>query len=384
MAKETFSILLVGTQMATGGAQKGLLDQARWFKAHGCEVAVAFFYDKEGLHQQWADAVDFPIHNLQAYQHGVGLPLQIGSLIGGLWRLWRSLARGKFDIVETFTHDSNLLGLPLAWLAGVPVRIATHRGEIENFPAWRERLHSWMINVGLARMLIAVSEQTRQKAIAEGVKPEKVAVILSGIDPLDAGSAAPRDRVRRELGLGPNDLFLLTVGRLMVQKGHEYLIQSVPQIVSRFPNALVGICGDGPLRASLEDQIERPGLLGRVKLLGMRADVAALLAAADVFVLPSLWEGLPRALLEAMASGLPAVATRVDGIQELVAHGVHGLLTPPRDSDALADAVIQLLENPRLRKEIGEAARAHVLQNHTVEGMCRKYYELMLGLLNKR
>ena len=224
--EKAFPILLIGTQMATGGAQKGLLDQARWFKSHGCNVTVAFFYDKEDLHEKWAKTVDFPILNLQAYQPGAGIFRQLGFLINGLWRLWKVLRQGKYDVVETFTPDSNVLALPIAWLAGVPARIATHRGEIENFPAWRETLHSWIINVGIAHNLIAVSEQTRQKAIAKGVRPEKVSVILSGIKPLDT-SPAKRDEFRKELELASTDIFLLVVGRLMVQKGHDVFVEAL-------------------------------------------------------------------------------------------------------------------------------------------------------------
>ena len=132
-----FSILLVGTQMAIGGAQRGLLDQARWLKSHGCEVVVAFFYDKEGFYEKWSQSVDFPVYNFQAHQRGAGFLRQGILLLRGLWRLWALLRRERFDVVETFTHDSNILGLPLAWFARVPVRIATHRGKIEAFSKWR-------------------------------------------------------------------------------------------------------------------------------------------------------------------------------------------------------------------------------------------------------
>jgi glycosyltransferase involved in cell wall biosynthesis len=381
--EKTFSMLLIGTQMATGGAQKGLLDQARWFKSHGCDVTVAFFYDKENLHEKWADTVNFPILNLHAYQPGAGLLRQAELLIRGLWRLWKLMMQGKFEVVETFTHDSNLLGLPFAWLTGVPARIATHRGEIENFPKWREKFHSWMINAGIANRLIAVSEQTRQKAIAEGVKPERVSVILSGIKPLDTLSVN-RDEVRKELGLAPTDIFLLAVGRLMVQKGHDVFIQAISMVIESFPGIKAGICGDGPLRPQLESQIDALGLSSRVKLLGMRGDISPFLSAADIFVLPSRWEGLSRALLEAMASGLPSVATRVDGAQEVITNGVHGLLVHPDNPDELASSIIQLSENTGLRKRIGAAAQTHILKNYNTDGMCRNYYEVILKILNHR
>ena len=381
--EKAFPILLIGTQMATGGAQKGLLDQARWFKSHGCSVTVAFFYDKEDLHEKWAKTVDFPILNLQAYQPGAGIFRQSGFLINGLWQLWKVLRQGKYDVVETFTPDSNVLALPIAWLAGVPARIATHRGEIENFPTWRETLHSWIINVGIAHNLIAVSEQTRQKAIAKGVRPEKVSVILSGIKPLDT-SPAKRDEFRKELELASTDIFLLVVGRLMVQKGHDVFVEALSTVVERFPNTKAAICGDGPLRLQLESQIEALDLSNHIKLLGIRSDMSPVISAADIFVLPSRWEGLSRALLEAMASGLPSVTTKVDGTLEVITNGIHGLLVHPDDPDELANSIIQLLEDTDLRKRIGSAAQAHILQNYNTDGMCRKYYEFMLRVLNNK
>ena len=171
------SILLLGTQMATGGAQKVLLDQALWFHANGHQVTAAFFYDRDNLHKKWQDKSPFPIVNLRAFQKGQG-PLQNGlSLLRGLWRLWRLLRRKNFDVIETFTHDSNTLALPLAWLARVPVRIATHHGIVEGISPWREKIHAWMINNNFAQHIVAVSEMTRQKLLDEGIQAERIIVI---------------------------------------------------------------------------------------------------------------------------------------------------------------------------------------------------------------
>lgn len=383
MTSRHFSILFIGTQMAIGGAQRGLLDQARWFKSHGCKVAVAFFYDKEGLHEKWRQAVDFPIHNLQAYERGAGFLYQAVKLIRGIWRLWILLMRERFDVVETFTHDSNLLGLPLAWLARVPVRIATHRGKIEAFPRWRQALHGLLINIGIARTLVAVSEQTRQLAMHEGIKSGRITVIPNGVTPLDI-SSVNRMKARKDLGLDKNDIFLLSVGRLTYQKGHEYFIQAMSKVINRFPNVKAGICGDGPLRPQLESQILELGLSNHVRLLGTWDDVSPALASADIFILPSRWEGLSRALMEAMAAGIPVIATYVDGIKDLVTDGVNGLLVPAEDSEGLENSILQLLDDPGMMKRIGSMGQEHVLRVHSTDGMCRKYYDLMLGLLESK
>ena len=383
MRKQQFSILLIGTQMAIGGAQRGLLDQACWFYAHGCKVTTAFFYDKEGLHATWSHEFEFPILNLQAYKHGDSTLRWAGRLMCGLWRLWRLLLRERFDVVETFTHDSNLLGLPLAWLARVPVRIATHRGMIEAFPRWRQILHNLLINSGMASTLIAVSEQTRHLAIDEGVRSDRIIVIPNGVTPLDT-SSINRTESRGALGLGKEDLFLLSIGRLTYQKGHEYLVQAMPQVIKRFPNVKAGICGEGPLRPQLESQIRTLGLSDHVKLLGPRVNVSPILASADIFVLPSRWEGLSRALMEAMAAGLPVIATRVDGNKDLILDGVHGLLVAPEDPKSLEASLLQLLEHPQMMKKMGAAAREHVLQVHSTDSMGQKHYDLILNFLSAR
>jgi glycosyltransferase involved in cell wall biosynthesis len=381
MASKHFSILLIGTQMAIGGAQRGLLDQARWFKSQGCDVTVAFFYDKEDLYEKWKQTVDFTIHNLNAYEPSASFTRQAWKLTKGLWRLWTLLRHEKFDVVETFTHDSNLLGLLIAWLARVPVRIATHRGKIEAFPRWRQSLHSLLINIGIAHTMVAVSEQTRAQAIKEGVRADKIAVIPNGVTPLDTLSI-DRPEARRNLGLSETNIFLLSIGRLTYQKGHEYFIQAMSNVVSHFPNVKAGICGDGPLRAQLELQISKLGLSDSVKLLGARDDISPILASADIFVLPSRWEGLSRALMEAMAAGIPVIATRVDGIKNLVTDGVNGLLIPMEDSEKLENSILQLIERPKMMKRLGATAKTHVLHVHSTDAMCKKYYDLIMSFLN--
>ncbi|MCC7118163.1 MAG: glycosyltransferase [Anaerolineales bacterium] len=372
-----FSILLIGTQMATGGAQKVLFDQARWFQKRGHVVAVAFFYDKEDLHKIWQKGVDFPIYNLNAKIRGNESWKKYFGAVPALWHLWLLFKRQKFDVVETFTHDSNLLVLPLAWLARIPVRLATHHGVIENFPLWLERIHAWLINSGLANGLVAVSTKTYQIAIDEGIDPRRITMIKNGIAPLSL-ERIDRREVRAEFDLQENDIFLLSVGRLVRQKAHEILISAMPQILKRHPNVKLGICGDGVLRTKLETQIENLRLASSVKLLGRWDNVSRFLIAADIFVLPSRWEGLPIALLEAMSAGLPVVATNVEGVDEVIVERESGFLVPVENSQLLAEAILKLIDDPRLLIDMGKAAQAQVFENYTEERMCEQYLALML------
>lgn len=367
--------------MTTGGAQIGLLDQARCLQARGCRVVVAFLYDKDELHQAWQQKAQFPILDMQAYKLNAGTLHNVAVLLKGAIRLWLLMRRERFDVVETFTPDSNLFALPVAWLAGVPVRIATHRGKIENFPRWRRILHAWVVNSGIADVLVAVSEGIRQQARLEGVQPGKVLVIMNGVTPLDVGSVDASE-VRKTLKLKEGDLFLLAVGRLAYQKGFDILINAVPALIKKHPHLTVNICGKGSLRADLQSQISNLGLSDHVKLLGIWNNMAPLLAIADIFILSSRFEGLSRAMLEAMAAGIPVVATRVEGVEEVVTDGVHGLLVPSEDPDALTGALLQLINNPQMRKQMGAAAQGHIMAAYTTDIMFDKYFDLMINLLN--
>ncbi|HEY5984745.1 MAG TPA: glycosyltransferase family 4 protein, partial [Anaerolineales bacterium] len=192
---EQLSILFVGTQMALGGAQRLLIDQARWFRSRGHRVSAAFFYDKEGLAEAWSAEAGFPIIALSSLAHEEAGMVRVGRLMSGLGRLWRLLRKEKFDVIETFTYDSNILALPLAWLAGIPVRIATHHGIIEGFPRMIERLHGWLVNAGLASILVNVSRKVLEQAAAAGIRREHMTVIQNGIA-LDQRAATDNGNIR--------------------------------------------------------------------------------------------------------------------------------------------------------------------------------------------
>lgn len=369
--------------MTTGGAQTGLLDQARCFHARGCKVEVAFIYDKDGVHETWQQRAAFPIHNLRIYDPHASFLKRSIQFMKGVFGLWKFMRSEKFDIVETFTHDSNLIGLPIAWWLGVPVRIATHRGVIENLPWWRLKLHTLMVNVGIADVFVAVSEGIGHQARLEGVRASKILVIPNGVTPLDIASV-DRAQVRKQLQLKANDLFLLSVGRLAFQKGQDVLIEAVPALIQHHTGLTVNLCGDGPQAEHLRARILKLGIADHVKLLGMWGNVAPLLAIADVFILPSRSEGLSRALLEAMAAGLPVVATRVPGVEEVVTDGVHGLLVPSENPSELTKALIQMVDHPEMRKQMGLAARERIMESYTTDIMFNKYYDLMVNLLESR
>lgn len=264
------SIVLLGTQMAVGGAQKLLLEQALWFQQNGHKVMVVFFYDRDNLHEKWTKTYPFEIQNLEAFDKKAGGLRSLPKLLNGLIKLWRILKQGKYDAIITFTHDSNLLGLPLAKLAGIRARIGTHLGEIRGMSKWRDGLHTFLINRGVIQTLVASSARTRNNAIEVGVQPERITTIYNAIMPFDV-SNIDRNTVREKLGLKNDDFFFLAVGRLVYEKGHEFLIEAMAEVAKVDSHAIAGICGAGPLQDQLQTQIEKLNVQNNMKLLDRKS-----------------------------------------------------------------------------------------------------------------
>ena len=207
------------------------------------------------------------------------------------------------------------------------------------------------------------------------IDPEKFITIPYGVD-LKKFADIKSSIKKTEIGLDNGDKVLGVVARFTKQKGHIYLIEAASQIVNKFPNTKFLFVGDGPLRKDLETKINELGLNSKFILLGFRNDVRELLQVFDIFVLPSLWEGLPNVLLEAMACGKPIVATAVDGTPEAVVDGNNGLIVPPKNPDKLADALMHLLQNEQEARKMGKRGRKRVENFYSIEKQMNNFQEL--------
>ncbi|MBE0467024.1 MAG: glycosyltransferase family 4 protein, partial [Candidatus Desulforudis sp.] len=223
----------------------------------------------------------------------------------------------------------------------------------------------------LADRVIAVADSLRAELVALGVAPpERVVTVHNGVTFRDSMSRGSPEAFRRELGLSADRPVVGTVARLAPQKGVEYLLRAGAELAGAGRPVHLVIVGDGPLREMLTR--EAISLGADVLFLGHRPDAAALMAAFDLFALPSVTEGLPLALLEAMAGGCPVVATRVGGVPEAVVDGTTGWLVPPADPAALAAAVAAALDDPVRRAELAAAGRERVRQVFTDARMVEK------------
>jgi glycosyltransferase involved in cell wall biosynthesis len=367
-------LLLLGSQMETGGAQRVILDQAAWFTAQGWQVTVAFLYDKEGLRERWQQQASFPIINLHAKRPGAGKIANLLALAGGVGRLLRLMQREHFDAVETVTHHCNLIGLPLAWLAHVPVKVGSHQGHILGFSKRMDRIHARLVNC-FATRLVAVSQRVKKEAVQNGVREEKIVVIPNGVQ-LPRPDPQTAVKIRSAMG-AENAALVLTAGRMTYQKAHTFLLKAAALVLKKYPNTIFALAGDGPLHPDLEAEAQQLGIAAHVRFLGVCFDLPQYMAAADIFALPSRWEGLPLVLLEAMGMGAAVVATCVEGVDEVIHDQKSGLLVAPEDAEGLADALDRLLTDEVLRRQMGAAAQDRVNSTYTVEIMCRQYAALL-------
>jgi glycosyltransferase involved in cell wall biosynthesis len=302
-----------------------------------------------------------------------------------LLRMCQAIRRDPPHIVHTHLFKSDFHGRIAARLCRVPVVVST----LQNCDDWANNPLLGRIYGFTARFadgLIAVSNEVRDFAISRThVAPDKLCVIPNSValqrfaHQEEAGRGA-----RREFGIDPGAPLLGIIARLAPQKDHQTFLEAAARIHSALPEARFLIVGDGPLRETL---VRRAGELGvdqAVIFCGVRSDIPAIMAALDLLVLSSRWEGLPVALVEGMAAARPVVATAVGGVPEVVLHGSTGLLVPPADPEALADACIQALTDPDLRARLGRAGRARAEAHFSLDAMVRQTSQLYEELLSSR
>jgi glycosyltransferase involved in cell wall biosynthesis len=305
---------------------------------------------------------------------------------GGLYQVLRLAAylrREGFDVVHTHDLWSNLMGVPAARLAGVPAIVSSRR-DLAHFDWYQGKRRHWLRRIqNLSGVVLANATPIRDALISEdGFAPEKLRVIHNGVD-TERFQRAQRDRARLFPGVG-NERLVVLVGNMHSDvKGHPWLIAAAPAVLHEFTEVRFVLAGDGELRPAFEKQVAQLGLESKFLFLGRRSDIPEILASCDVAVLPSRAEGLPNAVLEYMAAGLPTIASRVGGNAELIQDGITGLLVPAENADALASALLQFLRDPAGSRQIANNAQRFAIENFSFERLIREIDELYTELLER-
>ena len=349
-------VLLLSTSMGMGGADQQLMSVAGALRDRGWDVGIVAMAALGPMGLQ-ARQMGIPVESLEM-PRGVPDPR-------GLKRLAGMIRSRRPDIVHSHLVHANLMARVLRTIIPMPVLISTIHS---NFDGGRLRLLAYRLTDRLADRTTIVSATAAERYVGMRAVPrERLRVIPNGVDtarfrPLPAAGA----ELRRRLGLGDSFVWL-AVGRFELAKDYPNMLAAFAKVAERQPTATLLLVGTGSLQPDTEALVRSLGLESRVRFLGVRRDVTELLSAADGYVLSSAWEGMPIVLLEAGAAGIPVVCTAVGGNREVVLDGVTGFVVPPRDSAALADAMIRLSAlTPEERRLLGQRGRAHIEANYSL------------------
>ena len=298
------------------------------------------------------------------------------------WRMAGLIRRHDYDVVHMHDSHAHWLGACAARFAGMPLRVVSRRVDFSI------RRHGFGLSIVKYRCFsdayIAVSGAVKASLVRDGVPGEMISVVHSGVNLSAPGNGSERRLLEKVLGVAGTARFVGSVGSLVAHKGHRHFVDAAPEILREESGARFVVFGEGELRGELEARVRRMGLSGKFFLPGHHPGASALLKGFDVFVMPSVQEGLGTSLLDAMAAGVPVVAARAGGIPEVVDDGRTGLLVPPADPLSLAAAVKRLLSEPELGCRLARAAGEKVASQFTVEGMVEKTVGVYNSFLGRR
>jgi len=367
---EPINVVYVINSLRAGGAERFLCDLVRHLDPNRFRAQVFCLYER-GQFAPTVEAANVPVHVIGAKRR----------VVPANWmQAWRRLGGMHADIVHTHLHEATWYGIPTAYLRRVPVRVSHLQSSHWNWPRklrWLDRAAEAFASTTL------VCSATVEEFAHTGLRypAHKLEVVPNAID-LDRFRGLPdQEGARRSLGLPQDCPILICLASITEEKGQTYLLEAMQAVHAELPEARLLLVGRDRGKADLRALVNEKGLDESVAFLGTREDVPLLLTASDVSVLPSLREGLPLSLLESAAAGLPAVATSVGGIPEVVEDGVGGILVPPRDPAALAGALLTLLRDSERRRAMGGAARERVQLNFDIRVITERIQDLYISML---
>ncbi len=368
-------ILQLSSSYGFFGAENVIAELSRELVSSNYIPIIGVFNNKKNPH---LELVDFAKNNNISYQlfHCNG-QFDYHTITS----LRKFIKTNKIDLVHTHGYKSNFYAV-LATVFYKTSRIVTCHPWIKT--SSKMKFYAFIDKFLLNRFdkIITVSEELKNEIAGAGVALEKILIIPNGINITRFAQRYDADKVRMQLGVPDRYKVIGTVGRLSVEKGHVVLIEAARRILKKYPSTFFIIAGDGFLREELQQRTVNLAIDDHFLFTGLIDDVPKILSIIDLFVLPSLTEGLPMALLEAMAAKKPVIASGVGSIPRLIIHNKTGLLTQPADVEGLANSIGALLQNQEKANQLAEAGYQAIVDNYTSKIMARRYMDVYDRLLN--
>jgi len=357
------------------GAERVALDLCKSLKGYGCESIIGVIRNSHNPHLEVAD---------EARKNSIDtviFPCKGQLDVKLIFRIRKYASKNQISLIHCHGYKSNFYGL-LASKRGIPIVTTNHNWLTSHWKLRAYRRFDSLLIRYFTR-IIAVSNGIKKEMLTYGVPKEKIRVIDNGIDIARFGDTISPEAVKEEFGLKKEQTIIGTIGNLGAEKGHVYLLRAAKDIVKNFESVKFVFVGDGPLRAYLKNEATQLGIGDSVIFTGFRTDIPNLLSIMDIFVLPSVKEGLPMVLLEAMAAKKAVVATSVGAIPKVV-NNENGILVEPRDAAGLEKAIVSLLTNEEKRRKYASAGYETARIQFSSVRMGSEYFDLYSELLGDR
>jgi glycosyltransferase involved in cell wall biosynthesis len=356
-------VLHVFVNLPVGGAENLLLSNLRLLD-HAQYQSIVCTLGEKGVLATQVEALGVPLIEL-------GLMRNSGAKGAVVRALVELIRREKIGLVHAHLYHANYLGRLAAKRAGVPCVVSIHN--TYTHPKWHRRIINWWLARRCPGAIIAGSEEIRRDILRyDRVLPELLEIIPNSVDLSRSASTLSREEARARLDLSASSYVLGTIGRLEEQKGHRFLLDALAKLRAEGLDMVLLLVGGGREEAALKAQAERLQLGAAVRFLGTRSDLGDLFRAMDLFVMPSLWEGLSLAMLSAMAASLPVVATDVGGVPQVLGDNERGFVLPSADADRLAAQIAWCYDHRGESTAMGEAGNAFVRANYSDTAMVRR------------
>ncbi|MBZ0155109.1 MAG: glycosyltransferase [Alphaproteobacteria bacterium] len=365
---EKLRLMHITHDLAIGGLQQVVVTLCKTTDRRKFDLSVLCLRDTGELAPE-VEKEGIRVHSLPRKENGVDYL--------SFLKVAKILRRGKIDIIHTHNTQPFIDGTTGALLAGVRTIVHTDHSRI--FPDKRRYMIAERIMSHFAYKVVGVSHSTSRDLIHyEKIAPRKVMTIPNGIDGSAYRRAVDRGKKKRELGIAGKDPVIGLGVRLVKQKGIGYLLRAMPEVRRAFPDSALVIAGKGEYESVLKREAAELGIADTVFFIGPRMDMAEVLQVFDLYVLPTLWEGLPLVLLEALAAGCPLLATDVGGNSMVIEHGVNGSLVEPESPAALSAEIIRLLKDTAARDAYRMRGKEVFEEKFSAAIMARNYQELYL------
>ncbi|MFH1704114.1 MAG: glycosyltransferase [Nitrospirota bacterium] len=373
---EKINILHIYQNSKIGGVQQQLLSLLKAYNREWFHPIFCCLGPKEEMGKEIeGTGIEFiPLNKLRYNRFSSGIVLE----------LHRLMKKKQIHVVRTHRYRSNLYGRLAAFFAGVPVIIASVHDNYRTDKRPKRRIMNRILSK-ITDKIVAVSEDVKEDIMRyDRIDPSKIEVIPNGIDVERFNPEKNTTDIRKEFSLEEDDIVIGFIGRIVTAKGLEYLLDALPYLKGEFKSIKLLIVGEGSLVEKLKERAKKNNIFDNILFTGKRRDIPEILASINIFVMPSIAEGFPNALLEAMAMGKPIVTTEVGGIPEIVKNGFNGLLVPPRDTLSLSKAIKELISNDQLAAKMGQAASNLVRDNLSIKAIAQKWQSLYLSILKEK